>query len=73
MSDIGILNTPDAFVVVVLVLGWPLLLAGALVGGLVGWRLARRRRPWLGAVVGALIGAVVGGIGFLAYSAIWID
>jgi hypothetical protein len=59
--------------VIVMVLGWPFLLAGAAIGALAGWRAALRWWPWFGAVIGAIVGVIAGAIAFLAYSAVWID
>jgi Na+/proline symporter len=51
MSDIGILNDPVSILEIILLLGSPGLLLGAILGAL----LWRRRR-----VAGALLGAVIG-------------
>ncbi len=69
LSDIGsILNSPLGWAVVILVLGWPVLLAGGVVGLVVGWLILRRTRPWLGSIVGTLIGLVIGAISFFAFA-----
>jgi hypothetical protein len=60
MSDIGILNSPFAIALLVLILGAPGLAIGAIAGAL-AWR---RRRFW-----GAAIGAVAGwGLGLLTWA-----
>jgi Na+/proline symporter len=51
MSDIGILNDPVSILEIILLLGSP----GFLVGAILGALLWRRRR-----VAGALLGAVIG-------------
>ena len=69
MSDIGpILNSPLGWAVVIVVLGWPALLAGAVAGLVVGWLILRKTRPWLGSIVGTLIGLVLGVIGVFAFA-----
>lgn len=51
MSDVGILNSPNAILTVLLILGSPGLLAGLIAGAL----LWRRHRVW-GAGLGAAVG-----------------
>ena len=68
LSDIGILNSPGDMAIVVLILGWPLLLAGAGIGAAIGWRIGRRRRPWLGLAAGVLAGVGVSAAGFAAWA-----
>ena len=57
MSDIRLEFGWDALLLFALMIGWPGLLLGGLVGG-----LAWRRRRWAGAILGALggLGAWVG-------------
>jgi hypothetical protein len=69
LSDIGILDSPGDLALIVIVLAWPLLLAGAAVGALIGWRIGRKRRPWLGLTVGLLAGLAVSAGGFIVYAA----
>ena len=45
-----------------------MLLAGAVVGLVVGWLIARKTRPWLGSIVGMLAGLVLGVIGVFAFA-----
>jgi hypothetical protein len=60
MSDIGILNSPFAIALIVLILGAPGLAIGAGIGAL-AWR---RHRFW-----GAGLGAIAGfGLGLLAWA-----
>ncbi len=67
LSDIGpILDSPVGWAVVILVLGWPVLLAGVAAGLIIGWLVARKTRPLLGAMVGMLVGLVVAVIGGIA-------
>jgi F0F1-type ATP synthase assembly protein I len=54
--------------VVILVLGWPVLLAGGVAGLVTGWLVTRTTRPWLGLIVGMLIGLAVAVVGFVAYA-----
>ena len=69
LSDIGpILNSPLGWAVVIVVLGWPALLAGAIAGLLIGWLIRRKMRPWLGSIVGALAGLALGAIGVFAFA-----
>jgi hypothetical protein len=65
MSDIGI-NSPGDLAVVVLILAWPLLIAGGLIGA-AGWVAGRGRRPWTGAVAGMLAGVAAAAAGFVVY------
>lgn len=68
LSDIGpILDSPLGWAVVIVVLGWPVLLAGGIVGLVIGWLIARKTRPWLGSIAGLLAGLVLGAIGFFVY------
>jgi hypothetical protein len=62
------MNSPLDWALVIVVLGWPVLLAGGIVGLIVGWLIARKTRPWLGSIVGMLTGLVIGVIGFFAYA-----
>ncbi len=62
------MDSPLGWAVVILVLGWPVLLAGGIVGLIIGWLILRRTRPWLGSIVGMLAGLVLGVIGFFAYA-----
>jgi Na+/proline symporter len=57
MSDIGILNDPFSIALIVLLLGSPGFVLGALIGALT-WRRHR--------IAGALIGAVMGFVLWLA-------
>ena len=69
MSDIGpIMNSHVGWLVVILVLGWPALLAGGVAGLVIGWLVLRKTRPWLGPAVGMLAGLAIGAIGFFAYA-----
>lgn len=67
MSDIGILNAPGDLAIIVLILAWPLLIAGALVGAFVGWTVRRKRGRWTGLIAGMLAGLVVAAAGFIIY------
>jgi Na+/proline symporter len=62
MSDIGILNDPVSILEIILLLGSPGLLLGAILGAL----LCRRHRV-AGAVLGAVIGFAVCLIGWLIF------
>lgn len=69
LSDIGpILNSPAGWAVVILALGWPVLLAGAVAGLVIGWLIRRRTRPWLGSFVGLVAGLALALVGLLAYA-----
>jgi hypothetical protein len=68
LSDIGILNDPGDLALIVLILGWPLLLSGAAVGALVGWRVRRKRGPWVGLVVGTIAGLFAAAVAFVVYA-----
>jgi Na+/proline symporter len=54
LSDIQLDFGWDAVLLITLMIGWPGLLLGGLVGGLV-WR----RRRWAGALIGAFSGLVL--------------
>ena len=62
MSDIGILNDPVSILEIILLLGSPGLLLGAILGALL-WR----RHRVAGAVLGAVIGFAVCLIGWLIF------
>jgi hypothetical protein len=66
LSDIGILDTPVSLVMVLVVLGWPAMFEGLVVGGLAGWFLFRRHR-FVAAAVGALAGLAIGTAGFVLW------
>jgi hypothetical protein len=51
----------------VLILAWPLLIAGGLIGAAAGWVAGRGRRPWTGAVAGMLAGVAAAPAGFVVY------
>ena len=69
LSDIGpILNTPTGWALVVLVLGWPVLLAAGVAGLLIGWLIGRKTRPWLGSIAGLLAGLAISVVGVFAYA-----
>ena len=53
---------------VILVLGWPVLLAGGIAGLIVGWLIVRKTRPWLGSIGGMLAGLVLAVIGVFAFA-----
>ncbi|MEZ5920282.1 MAG: hypothetical protein R3C60_02915 [Parvularculaceae bacterium] len=54
MSDISLKLSPLEFAIYAIVIGWPGLLAGGILGGLL-WR----RRPVIGAIAGAIAGVVI--------------
>jgi len=57
LSDIGpILDSPLGWAVVIVVLGWPVLLAGGVAGLIIGWLIVRKTRPWLGSIAGMVTG-----------------
>ena len=60
MSDIGILNDPVSLIAIVLLLGSPGILLGAIPGALV-WR----RRRIAGALPGAVVGFVLWLVGWM--------
>ena len=64
MSDINIQILPGPWdvVLVALLVGWWLPLAGAVLGAIIGWWIGRKRRPWLALVVGAVGGLVLGAV-----------
>jgi hypothetical protein len=69
LSDIGpILDSPLGWAVVILVLGWPVLLAGGVAGLVIGWLILRRTRPWLGSIAGVLAGVAISVAGVFAYA-----
>ncbi len=62
------MNSPLGWAFVIVVLGWPVLLGGAVAGLVVGWLIARKTRPYLGSVLGMLAGLVLGVIGVFAFA-----
>jgi hypothetical protein len=64
------MDSPLGWAVVILVLGWPALLAGGVAGLVVGWLILRKTRPWLGSISGTLVGLALGAIGFLAFAGV---
>ncbi len=62
------MNSPLGWALVIVVLGWPVLLAGGVAGLVVGWLIARKTRPWLGAIVGMLTGLALAAIGVVAFA-----
>ncbi len=69
LSDIGpILNSPLGWAVVILVLGWPVLLAGGVAGLVIGWLIVRKTRPWLGSIAGMVTGLAIAAIGVFAFA-----
>ncbi len=62
------MDSPLGWAFVIIVLGWPALLTGGIVGLVVGWLILRRTRPWLGSIVGTLIGLVIGAMSFFAFA-----
>ena len=72
MSDIGILSSPGDQLFVFLFLGSPAMLAGAILGALVGYVIGRKYRRWRGLGLGALAGLVLGGVGFWIFATVWL-
>jgi Na+/proline symporter len=60
LSDISLEFGWDAILLFALMIGWPGLLLGGIIGG-----LAWRRRRWAGAILGALSG-------LLAWAGAWV-
>ena len=62
------MNSPLGWAFVIVVLGWPVLLAGGVAGLVIGWLILRKTRPWLGSIAGLLAGLAISVIGVFAFA-----